>query len=154
MVRLETDRPDAVFTPGRVLRLGNPQGRLVEGTLTVERSRPFKAGVLLKTREHGGRSEAQDALRGATLLMERSEAAPLDDDEVFYHELVGMRVTAAGEAVGVVRGWYESPAGFLLEVRAAGGRDLLIPFVRSMVTRVDRAGRVLEIEAPAGLLDL
>ncbi|HET6765717.1 MAG TPA: ribosome maturation factor RimM [Longimicrobiaceae bacterium] len=154
LVRLETDRPNAVFTPGRVLQLGDPKGNPVEGTVTVERARPFKAGLLVKTREHAGRSDAQDALRGLSLLMPADQAAPLDDGEVFYHELVGMKVTAAGEPVGTVRGWYESPAGFLLEVRGGAGKDILIPFVATMVRRVDRAERTMDLDVPAGLLDL
>src|SRR5215207_752428 len=83
-VRVETDRPDAVFRPGRVLRLGDADGRPAEGTLTVERSRPFKGGVLLKVAEHAGRGGAQDELRGVSLLIEGSEAVALEEDEVYY----------------------------------------------------------------------
>jgi 16S rRNA processing protein RimM len=154
MVKLETDHPDTVFTPGRVLALGDDRGRPAEGAITIERARPFKGGMLVKTREHSGRTPAQDALRGATLLLPRGEAAPLEDDEVFQHELVGMRVRAGEAEVGTVRGFYELPSGFLLEVRVGGGKDVLVPFVRDVVRRVDREARVVQIEAPAGLLDL
>ncbi len=153
-VRLETDRPAEVFRPGRVLRLGDVQGRPVEGTLTVQRARPFKEGYLLKTEEHSGRSDAQDAVRGRTLLLPQSDAAPLADDEVFYHEIVGMRVEGPDGTIGEVKDLYEAPSGFLLGVRAPGGKEILIPFVREMVRRLDREARVVEIEAPAGLLDL
>ncbi|MDB4949007.1 MAG: ribosome maturation factor RimM [Gemmatimonadetes bacterium] len=153
-VRLETDQPDQVFTPGRVLRLGDPKGRPVEGTVTVERARAFKGGLLVKTREHGGRSPGQDELRGRTLLMPAGQAVPPTDDEVFYHEAVGMKVVdAAGASLGTVGDLYETPAGVLLGVRAAGGREILIPFVREMV-RVQRDARTLVVEAPAGLLEL
>ena len=40
-VRLETDRPDAVFSAGRALLLGDGQGRPLEETLTIERARAF-----------------------------------------------------------------------------------------------------------------
>jgi 16S rRNA processing protein RimM len=154
MVRLETDHPEAVFTPGRVLALGDDRGRPGEGVLTVERARPFKGGMLVKTREHSGRTPAQDALRGVTLLLPRDQAAPLADGEVFQHELVGMRVRTGGAEVGTVRGFYELPSGLMLEVRVGGGKDVLVPFVRDLVRRVDREARLVEIEAPAGLLDL
>ena len=154
-VRLETDRPDEVFTPGRVLLLADAAGRLAGGSLTVERARQFKGGVLLKAAEHASRTAEAEALRGAALVIPRSEAVPPGEDEVFYHELVGLRVHAGGEEVGTVRELYAAPSGFLLGVERPGGRgELLIPFVREMVRRLDVEARVLEIEVPAGLLDL
>ncbi|HEX8691947.1 MAG TPA: ribosome maturation factor RimM [Longimicrobium sp.] len=153
-VRLETDRPDAVFRPGRVLRLGDAQGRPAGGELTVERARAFKGGLLLKAAEHGQRTAEVDALRGKTLLIPAAEAVAPDEDEVFYHQLVGLRVTAAGEAVGTVRDVYEMPSGVLLGIERAGKKELLVPFVRDLVGRVDVAAGVLELEAVPGLLDL
>jgi 16S rRNA processing protein RimM len=153
-VRLETDHPDAVFRPGRVLLLGDADGKPTGGTLTVERARPFKGGLLLKVAEHTGRGDAQDALRGASLLVEMSEVAALEEDEVFLHQLIGLKVMADGAEVGVVREVYEAPSGVLLGVERAGRRELLVPFVRDMLKRMDVAEGILELEAPPGLLEL
>ncbi|HEX2190816.1 MAG TPA: ribosome maturation factor RimM [Longimicrobiaceae bacterium] len=153
-VRVETDRPDAVFTPGRVLLLGDDAGIPDGGTLTVERARPFKGGFLLKAAGLSSRTPEVEALRGRTLLIPAAEAAPLDEGEVFFHHLVGMRVVAAGEEVGRVRDVYEAPSGHLLAVERRGRKELMLPFVREMVRRVDVEGRELEIDPPAGLLDL
>lgn len=154
MVQVETDRPAAVFVPGRVLLRAGADGRPGAGSLTVERSRPFKDGVLLRVQEHPNRDQAMEELRGTVLLIPRDQAAPLDEDEVFLHELVGMRVLTAEGEVGVVGELYDAPSGWLLGVWRERGKELLVPFVREMVRRVDREARVLEIEAPAGLLDL
>jgi 16S rRNA processing protein RimM len=154
-VRLETDRPDAVFTPGRALRLGDAKGALSEASLTVERARAFKGGVLVKVAEHGGRSPETEALRGRTLLIPRDEAAELAEDEVFYHDLIGMRIVTPAEGeIGVIGDVYDAPSGPLLSVGREGGKELLIPFVRDTIRRLDRAERVLELEVPAGLLEL
>ncbi|HYJ79921.1 MAG TPA: ribosome maturation factor RimM [Longimicrobiaceae bacterium] len=153
-VRVETDHPQAVFAAGRVLLLGDAAGRPDGGTLTVERARPFKGGLLVKVAEHGGRTPAQDELRGRSLLIPAREAAPVEADEVFYHQLVGLRVVADGETVGKVREVYEAPGGLLLGVERAGRRELLLPFVRELVRRVDVEGGVLELDAPPGLLEL
>ena len=155
-VQVDTDRPGTVFRAGRVLLVGDAAGRPDGRSLTVERTRPFKEGLLVKVREHTGLNEAVEALRGAALLIPRDQAAPLDDDEVFYHAVVGMRVdTSAGETVGTVSELYETPGGgFLLGVRPPRGKEILIPFVREMVRRLDREARVVEIEAPPGLLEL
>jgi 16S rRNA processing protein RimM len=153
-VRVETDHPDAVFRPGRVLQLGDADGKPTGGALTVERARPFKGGLLLKVAEHPGRTDALDALRGATLLAEVSALAALEEDEVFLHQLIGLRVIADGAEVGRVREVYDAPSGTLLGVERAGRRELLVPFVRDMLKRIDVAEGILELDAPPGLLEL
>jgi len=153
-VRVETDHPDAVFRPGRVLLLGDASGKPTGGALTVERARPFKGGLLLKAAEHPGRTDALDALRGATLLAEVSELAALEEDEVFLHQLIGLKVIADGAEVGRVREVYDAPSGPLLGVERAGRRELLVPFVRDMLKRIDVGEGILELEAPPGLLEL
>jgi 16S rRNA processing protein RimM len=154
-VRLETDRPGEVFAPGRVLRLGDGAGRPAEEALTVERARAFKGGMLVKVAEHGGRDEALEALRGRTLLIPREEAAAPAEDEVFYHQLLGMRVVTAAEGeVGTVREVYDAPSGPLLSVEREGRKELLVPFVRETIRRVDPVEKVLELDLPAGLVEL
>jgi 16S rRNA processing protein RimM len=153
-VKVDTDNPASVFRAGRVLLLGDARGRPDGRTLTVERARPFKEGMLVRTREHTSRTAEVDALRGAVLLIPAGEAAPAADDEVFFHEVVGMRVRTAEAEVGTVRDLYESPGGFLLGVTAAEGKEVLVPFVREMVTRIDREAGVMEIAVPPGLLEL
>ncbi|HEX2210653.1 MAG TPA: ribosome maturation factor RimM [Longimicrobium sp.] len=154
-VRLETDRPDAVFTAGRALVLGDGDGRPSDQTLTIERARAFKGGMLVKAAGHGARTAELEELRGRTLLIPRDQAAPPGEDEVFYHDLLGMKVVTAAEGeVGVVGEVYDAPAGPMLSVRREGAKELLIPFVRQMIRRVDAGEKVLELDLPAGLLEL
>ncbi|HEX5869635.1 MAG TPA: ribosome maturation factor RimM, partial [Longimicrobium sp.] len=96
-VRLETDRPDAVFAAGRALVLGDGQGRPSGAVLTVERARAFKGGMLVKVEGQVGRTPELEELRGRTLLIPRDQAAPPEEDEVFYHDLLGMKVVTAAE---------------------------------------------------------
>ncbi len=153
-IRLETDRSDAVFRPGRRLFWGDDRGRPDGGEVVVERSRPFKNGVLVRSTQFTGLTPEVEALRGRTLLLPRAELEPLDSNEVFVHQLVGLGVRAGDQAVGVVREVFDAPGGPLLEVRRPDGRDLLLPFVAEMIVRVDVEGGTLEIDPPAGLLDL
>jgi 16S rRNA processing protein RimM len=154
-VRLETDRPGEVFVAGRILRLGDGDGRPSEELLTLERARAFKGGMLVKTTELGGRDEALEGLRGRTLLIPREEAEAPGEDEVFYHQLLGVRVTTEAEGeVGTVAEVYDAPSGPLLSVRRRGKQELLIPFVRETIRRFDPAENVLELDLPAGLLEL
>jgi 16S rRNA processing protein RimM len=153
-LKLETDHPEAVFAPGKVLLLGDAQGRPSQGQLTMERARPFKGGMLVKSREYSRLDASVEALRGRTLLMAAADAQPLGEDEAFLHDLPGLKVVSAGEALGVVRDVYELPAGWYLVVERPGRRELLIPFVREMVRGLDRAAGTVEVSLPEGLAEL
>lgn len=153
-IALETDRPNAVFRPGRVLVVGDARGWPRDERLTIERVRPFKDGLLLKVAEHATRTEATDQLRGQSLMIRAEEAQRPADDEVFYHDLVGLRVIANREVIGTVREVLELPSGLLLAVRREDAGELLLPFVRELIRRVDPAAGELEIDPPPGLLEL
>ncbi len=56
--------------------------------------------------------------------------------------------------LGVVRGLGQTPAGPLLTLETASGREALVPFVEEMVREIDRDGRRIVLELPEGLLDL
>jgi 16S rRNA processing protein RimM len=99
---------------------------------------------------------AAEALRGTLLVADSaSSAAPVDDDELWDHDLVGLwAVTADGRAVGTVADVLHPPGPPLLAVRRPDGAELLIPFVRAIVPTVDlQAGQVV-VTPPDGLLEL
>lgn len=152
-----TDRPDEVFVPGRELYVGDGEGDLpadaprhvVEGE-----PRPFKRGLLVRFGGLADRNAVED-LAGRYLLVPAGELAPLEEGEVFYHQLLGLRVeTVEGQAVGTVVEVYETEPAHLLEVRANGGGQHLIPFSDRIVRELDRAGGRLVIDPPPGLLEL
>jgi 16S rRNA processing protein RimM len=155
VVELLTDAPDAIFASGRRLFAGTVDGDLARGApqLTVASSRPFKGGLIVALEQVRDRNEA-DLWRDRYLLVPTGELPPPADDEVYYHELVGMRVErAGGEVVGEVAGLFELPLGLTLEVRPPGRPTILIPYRPEIVTSVDVKGRVLTIEPPEGLLE-
>ena len=153
-VKLDTDRPEEVFRAGRILLLGDAEGKATGRTLTVERARVFKGGLLLDTVELSSRTAEVEGLRGHTLLISTAEAAPLDEGEVFLHDLVGMEVRAGEERVGTVRDVYDSPGGYLLAIQRPGKKEMMVPFVSVIVRDVDLEGRVVHLDPPPGLLEL
>ena len=150
---LDTDRPGAVFRKGRVLEVGNPHGKPVGRQVTVEQTRPFKDGLLIRLAEVPDRNAAE-AVRGHTLLIPAAEAAPAGADEVPYHVLVGSTVLVGAEPIGTVHGIVVAGGGEMLVVRRHRGPELLVPWVREMIRRVDVERREVEIDPPEGLLDL
>ncbi len=150
-----TDEPDAVFAPGRRVFAGTPSGDIAKDRreLHVASCSPFKGGFIVHFNEIADRTIAE-TWRDRFLLVPADELTPVADDQIYVHELPGMRVVLqSGEIYGVVAGSYELPQGLTLEVAPAkGGQTILVPFDR-IVTNVDRETRVITIDPPVGLLD-
>jgi len=151
-VALETDRPEMVFREDRKLWLADDAETPGE-EVTIERGRPFKGGYLIKLVGLDERGDALDALRGRMLLMRGEEAEPAEEDEIPHHELIGMQVMHGDRVLGEVADLYEFGWAEMLVVRH-GGRQLLVPLIRSIVKEVDRNAGVLRVDPPPGLLDL
>lgn len=148
-----TDEPDAVFAPGRRVFAGTVTGDPAKGMpeLHIESAGPFKGGFIVHFAEIADRTVA-DTWRERFLLLPAGELEPPGEDEIYVHELIGMRVELeSGEPVGSVTQFYELPQGLTLEVARANG-SVLVPYDR-IVTSVDREARLIRIAPPEGLLD-
>lgn len=155
VVEAYTNEPAAVFAAGRRLFGGTPDGRPLATpvALTVRRATPHKEGWIVRVDELADRTAA-DVWRTRTLLAPLAELPPPRDDEVYLHDLVGMRVQRVdGTPVGVVADYYELPHGLMLEVRLDDRTDTaLVPYRPEIVTEVDTAARTITIDPPEGLL--
>jgi len=155
VVEAITDAPDAVFASGRRLFGGTVDGELARGapTLTVTGARPFKGGWIVGFEEIRDRNAAE-LWRERFVLAPLAELAPPGEDEVYHHELIGMRVERAnGEPVGEVAGLYELPQGLMLEVRPPGRPTVILPYRPEVVTAVDVGRRVVTVDPPDGMLE-
>ncbi len=167
-VELFTDAPDAVFASGRRVFGGTAEGRVLTAdrrpggpplTLTVRRTSPFKGGLIVTFDEIVDRSAAEP-WRDRALLVPYAELPPPADDEVYLHELVGMRVVYRdGRAAGDVIDLLELPQGLALDVRLAGTPDgekprtAYLPYRPEMVVEVDVPGRTITVDPPEGLFE-
>lgn len=154
VVDLMTDAPDVLFASGRRVLVGtvggNPDPR--GATLHIEGSRPFKESWLIKAREIADRNAAE-LWRDRYLLLPQDELPPPAEDELYIHDLIGMRVEdASGQPVGTVAEVYELPQGLMLEM-AGERKGALIPFSDEIVTSVDAEQRLIVIDPPVGLLE-
>ena len=157
-----TDKPDMVFASGSRVFAGTSDGDLavirdVRGaeetpTLTVSDSRPFKKGLLVQFEELQDRDSAE-LWRGRYLLTPFSELPPLQEDQVYLHDLIGMKaVSATGENFGTVTTFYELPQGLMLDINTRRG-SVLIPYRPEIIVRTDIDARTIIINDTLGLMD-
>jgi len=98
-----------------------------------------------------------DALRGVHLGVDPALLPPLDETEVYHHELPGWAVVdMSGALLGTVLGVFAGPGGDLIEVQPPDPKadTFFVPFVAQIVTTIDRPSRRLVIDPPEGLLEL
>src|SRR5882762_3474346 len=156
-----TDKPDVVFASGSRVFAGTSNGDLavvhdVKGveeipTLTISSSKPFKKGLIVQFEELQDRDSAE-LWRGRYVLAPFSELPPLQDDEVYLHDLIGMRaVSPAGEQLGTVTTFYELPHGLMLDIKTSGG-SVVIPYRPEIVVRTDIESRTIVINDTLGFM--
>ena len=97
--------------------------------------------------------EEADALRGQSLLADRSRLPAPDEDEYYHADLIGLAVLdTGGTLLGTVKSVQNHGAGDLLEVMGAQmTASVFLPFTRAAVPTVDlTAGRIIA-DPPDGL---
>ena len=157
-----TDKPDVVFASGSRVFAGTSDGDLaivtdVKGeeetpTLTVVGTKPFKEGLIVQFEELQDRDSAE-LWRGRYLLAPFAELPPLQEDEVYLHDLIGMSVVGTnGEPLGAVTTFYELPQGIMLDVKTKGG-STIIPYRPEIIVRTDITERTIVIDDTIGLFD-
>ena len=124
---------------GAIVRVRDRELRIVRRAGTPQR--PIVRLEGCENRAHA------EALRGEQLLVARSAAPALDEDEWWAEDLEGCAVRDGEMAVGTVRRLLALPSCEVLEVeRAGGGPDLLVPLVADAVRAVDVATQVIDVD--------
>jgi 16S rRNA processing protein RimM len=158
VVELITDAPDAIFASGRRVFAGTATGDLAPNRLElrIRTARPFNEGLLVGFDAVPDRNAAE-TWRGRYLLLPADELPPPDEEEVYVHDLVGMRVELeSGEVVGTVDEIYELPQGLAIDVRRRAPREMetvLLPYDERTIASVDKSARVIVVTPAEGLLE-
>lgn len=89
--------------------------------------------------------EAVKEIQGAQILIQRSEALPLADNEYYAADLEGLSLVYKGKELGSVKSVWDGPGGSNLELLLADGQTRHLPFHSEFIGEVDLAGRRLEL---------
>jgi 16S rRNA processing protein RimM len=87
--------------------------------------------------------EEAESLRGAVLAVPEADRAPLNVDEFYVSDLMGLKVeTSTGEPLGIVEEVMDETANAILVVRREG-KEILLPVLKTVVKRVDLQAKVV-----------
>ena len=120
-----------------------------------------KGGVVL---HFDGVNSINDAelLSGLIVAIPLEQRAPLAEDETYVGDLMGCtlfnvagaKAAAVGEIEGVDRTAGPVPLLIVRGTGAKGAHEILIPFAKSYLRKVDLRDKHVEMELPVGLVDL
>ena len=152
-IELYTDSPELRFAPGTVLELQVPPESPWHGkTLTVKELRWYNNLPVAFFEGVEDRNVAEELVRAILLIETPAEDLPAEPDAWYDHQLVGLKVVRDGQEIGSILRVDHLPAQDLLAVKTADA-EVLLPFVKAFVPRVDIAAHEVEITPPGGLFE-
>lgn len=113
----------------------------------LSEARRHHGGLIVALEDLADRDKAAAFIR-AEIAIERRQLAPLDGDEYYWVDLIGMSVVNLdGAELGTVSGLFDAPAHDILRVKDDTGRERLIPFVRGVhVVEIERVARRIRVD--------
>ena len=127
--------------------------------MEVEGVKYFKQFAIVKFKGID-RIEAVEKYKGKDLLIRREDAVPLEENEYFITDLIGLTVIneADGTEIGTLVDVIQTGANDVYQIRTLPGitknQQLLLPAIKQCVIEVDIENRVMKVQIMKGLLDL
>ena len=106
--------------------------------------------LIMGFKEITDRNEAEK-LRKAELYVDREDAIPLEEDEYYISDLIGLAVYENDEQIGTVRDVMETGANDVYVIARTDGSELLLPAIRQCILKVDVAGGRMDVSVMEGL---
>ena len=152
-LELYTDSPNERFSQGAVLELQVPEASPWFGkTVTVAELKWFNSSPVLFLENVVDRDTAESLIKAILLVDQPLDESPSEPDAWFDHQLVGLKVFRDGVQIGELARVDHLPAQDLLAIRV-DDREVLLPFVKAFVPKVDVEAGLIEITPPGGLFE-
>jgi 16S rRNA processing protein RimM len=115
--------------------------------------RPHKNIYLMKLKNLAASDDAEK-YRGAEILIRKDSVEREDEDDYFWHELLGLQVYLnTGRHIGTISQILQTGSNDVYVVRE-GEREYLIPGIYDVVEEIDLSGGKMIIAEIEGMLDL
>lgn len=93
--------------------------------------------------------EEASLLRGMGVYAHRDHLPPLEEEEFYLDDLLGMKVTVDGNPVGDVLEVLELPSHPVITVRLPGSEPVMVPLVDAFLVHVDGETQTVHLNADA-----
>jgi 16S rRNA processing protein RimM len=120
---------------------------------------PHKGGIVLHFTQSNSISDAE-ALTGLIVAIPLAERTPLSGDEVYIADLIGCALFDVTGPTPVEVGQIEDvdrsagPVALLIVHPPGSEEEILIPFAKSYLRRIDLTAKRVEMALPEGLVEL
>jgi 16S rRNA processing protein RimM len=152
-LELYTDSPNERFVPGAVLELQVPQESPWFGkSVTVSELKWFNSSPVLFLKDVTDRTQAESLIKAILLVEQPLDVSPQEPDAWYDHQLSGLKVLRDGVEIGTLMRVDHMPAQDLLVIKTEEA-EVLLPFVKAFVPKVDVSAGVIEITPPGGLFE-
>lgn len=147
----KTDFPEERFKKGNQLYLFMPTSQTpIE--LTVKSHRTHKTFDLLTFDGYENINQVEK-LREGVLKVPETQQSVLAENEFYFHEIIDCVVmTTSGEEIGKIKEILTPGANDVWVIKGKNGKEILIPYIKDVVKRVDVKEKTIIIEPMEGLL--
>ncbi|WP_322922736.1 ribosome maturation factor RimM [Paenibacillus campi] len=147
-----TDFPEVRFAPGNKLMMRNEDTGAVQ-EVEIQTSRLQKNMYVIRFKGFGDINEVEQ-YKGWELRVSKDEAVELEEDEYYFHEIIGCEViTDAGQSLGVIQEILTPGANDVWVVKPAKGKDILIPYIHDVVQQINIDDKKIIVQVMEGLLE-
>jgi 16S rRNA processing protein RimM len=147
-----TDYPERVAKLKQVYFSRNPENPTDVKAYPVESARLHQNYILLKLKDIDDRDQA-DTFREYAVMVDMGNAVPLEKDEYYLYQLIGLTVkTADGMEIGKITDVFETGANDVYVVQNARHGEVLIPAHKETLVDIDVDAGVVIVNLPEGLL--
>lgn len=145
-----TDFATERYKPGQALVVLDHQ--TVIANVVVQSHRKHKNFDLLTFEGHPSINDVEK-YKGFALGVSQDYLQELEEDEFYYHEIIGLEVYQEDVFIGKVKEILDVGSNDVWVVQRQGKKDALIPYVRDIVLHVDIAQNKVSIADVEGLID-
>lgn len=132
----KTDFAEERYKPGNKLYLFMPDTKGDPIELIVKTHRTHKSFDLLTFEGYENINEIEK-MKGGILKISEDQLGDLEEDEFYYHEIIGCTVeTLDGAEVGKIKEILSPGANDVWVIKAKGGKEILIPILKMLLRKL------------------
>ncbi|EOL44208.1 ribosome maturation factor RimM [Enterococcus caccae] len=147
----QTDFPELRYKKGTVLTLFQEKKEPIE--LTIKTHRKHKNFDIVTFENHVSINDVEK-YRDGILKVSKEKLTELPENEFYYHQIIGLTVIdEKDKELGKIKEILSPGANDVWVVQRPKKKDVLIPYIESVVKSIDLENNVVHVEIPEGLID-